>query len=75
MEKDYKYLIGKILRENADSDRYTKNIPKDMIVYETELPSKHRIIKPGYMYTCDFDQDRLQVRVNANNVIESVQYG
>ncbi|CAG8486367.1 6392_t:CDS:2 [Ambispora gerdemannii] len=74
MQKDYNHFVGKtLMRENSDS--VAKNISKDMIVYESELPSKHRIIRPGYMYTADYVQDRLQVRVNEDNVIESVQYG
>lgn len=39
------------------------------------LPRKHRIIKPGYMVTMDYDPERLNVYINDDNYIRDAKFG
>lgn len=44
-------------------------------VYEGDLPSPHRIIKPHQMVTMDYRVDRLNVYVDDSMVITRCNYG
>ena len=45
------------------------------LIKEETLPKKHRIIKPGYMVTMDFDPERLNVYIREDYSIRDVKFG
>lgn len=62
-------LIGKTFvkeEESCSGDQYVKR---------SQLPAKNRVIGPGQFVTCDYISNRLNVRIDANNIIHSVKFG
>ncbi|RKP07145.1 hypothetical protein THASP1DRAFT_31043 [Thamnocephalis sphaerospora] len=72
-DNQYKSLIGKILVE--DDAPIPCDVPSSQVVRHSDLPEKHRIIKPGMVYTTDFVEDRLNVKVKEDGLITAVHYG
>ncbi|KAI5788246.1 hypothetical protein FPQ18DRAFT_344330 [Pyronema domesticum] len=54
-------LIGKNLEQEKDLKK--------------QLPSNHRIIKPGQMVTMDFQDDRLNVNVDGDGMCTHCYFG
>ncbi|ORZ33090.1 hypothetical protein BCR44DRAFT_129004 [Catenaria anguillulae PL171] len=58
-------LIGKTLVDGPAATHVSKST----------LPNPHRIIKPGYMVTMDFNEARLNVHTDDSNKVTNVRYG
>ncbi|KAI9591879.1 hypothetical protein BDF19DRAFT_453360 [Syncephalis fuscata] len=67
-----KILVGKTLLREGEV--MAEDMDKSMVVFESALPKKHRILGPSTMYTADYVEDRLNVRVDPN-VITGVFFG
>ncbi|CAG8450514.1 5241_t:CDS:2 [Paraglomus occultum] len=66
-------LVGKVfLDDNAVKPDHVSDTE---CVRKRDLPEKHRVVREGYMYTADFDENRLQVHVDNNNTIHKVTAG
>ncbi|KAI8139467.1 hypothetical protein BJV82DRAFT_521901 [Fennellomyces sp. T-0311] len=64
-------LVGKtILRESEETA-----LSEDQVVRENELPAIRRILPPNSMMTMDFRPERLNIHVDANRKVRSVNYG
>lgn len=44
-------------------------------IKEEMLPKKHRIIKPGYMVTMDYDPERLNIYIRDDYSIRDAKFG
>jgi|SaaInlStandDraft_7_1057024.scaffolds.fasta_scaffold260091_2 hypothetical protein len=44
------------------------------VVVERELPRPYRILKPGAMETKDYSPSRLNIYIDDNGIIETVNY-
>ncbi|TPX57641.1 hypothetical protein PhCBS80983_g03699 [Powellomyces hirtus] len=75
--KDFEHLVGKHFADDkskADA-LVAKGIQKDKIVTKADLPESHRVLPPNSMMTMDFRPERLNVEVDANNVVKKVTMG
>ncbi|KXN73414.1 hypothetical protein CONCODRAFT_15545 [Conidiobolus coronatus NRRL 28638] len=69
---NYQNLVGKTLIKAGQESSVQKT---DNHVLESELPKPSRVEEPGSMYTFDFVEERLRVKVDENGVIKSVMNG
>ncbi|PNS19831.1 hypothetical protein CAC42_7798 [Sphaceloma murrayae] len=58
-------LMGKKIGDSHDETTFAK----------TDLPQKHRVLKPGDGMTMDFVPDRLNVHVDEGGVVKDVKHG
>ncbi|QIW97136.1 hypothetical protein AMS68_002654 [Peltaster fructicola] len=42
---------------------------------KADLPHQHRIIVPGFMYTLDWEPDRLNIHTDSAGVVVTVKFG
>ncbi|TGZ85728.1 hypothetical protein EX30DRAFT_368798 [Ascodesmis nigricans] len=63
-------LVGKKIADADDpSAASTEHVKR------SELPAKHRVLKPGAMMTRDFMRERLNVHVDEGGVCTHCYYG
>ncbi|CAG8574726.1 6985_t:CDS:2 [Diversispora eburnea] len=67
-------LVGKILVRSKDISTVSE-VDKDKVVLETDLPEVKRIVNKGMLVTMDWKPERLNVHLNEDNKITSVNYG
>ncbi|KXN70275.1 hypothetical protein CONCODRAFT_78943 [Conidiobolus coronatus NRRL 28638] len=70
--ESYRHLIGKTLIEKDEEHRVPRT---NNHVLQRELPNKHRLIKPGFTYSADSIDSRLNVSINAKKQITGVILG
>ncbi|KAJ3158450.1 hypothetical protein HDU86_002919 [Geranomyces michiganensis] len=76
-ENAHTHLVGKhFAPDAAKRDALVADgVPHEKIATKDDLPQKHRVLGPNSMTTMDFVPDRLNVKVGAAGVIESVKMG
>ncbi|RHZ46557.1 hypothetical protein Glove_615g17 [Diversispora epigaea] len=67
-------LVGKTLVRSKDISTASE-VDNDKVVHETVLPEGKRIINKGMFVTMDWKPERLNVHLNEDDKIMSVNYG
>ncbi|KXN67501.1 hypothetical protein CONCODRAFT_80115 [Conidiobolus coronatus NRRL 28638] len=67
---NYRYLIGKTLIDLGKEAQINKT---NKHVLESELPKPRRVIKPGQLYSADYNENRLHITINDKNMITLVK--
>ncbi|KAI7854573.1 hypothetical protein BDC45DRAFT_440710 [Circinella umbellata] len=64
-------LVGKtIVKDNVQT-----SLSSDQVIHENELPKVRRVLPPNAIMTMDYRPERLNIHVDANQKIRSVNYG
>ncbi|KAI9099978.1 hypothetical protein DFS34DRAFT_648922 [Phlyctochytrium arcticum] len=70
-------LIGKTLahKGKSKSDLTARGVPEADIVTEADIPEPRRILGPRSMATMDYVDNRLNVHIDENDVIQTLKLG
>lgn len=74
-ENAFKHLIGKKLVDNTSKGHEGATAPDDNHFLQSSLPVGCRVLHPDSFATMDFRPDRMNVYVDANNVVLRIAFG
>jgi hypothetical protein len=76
LDANKKELVGAYVYSKDSADMFTGEKAKGKkFIKEETFPQPYRIIRPGYMYTMDYVEDRLNVHVNEDFMIKDLKWG
>ncbi|KAJ3039297.1 hypothetical protein HK097_002871 [Rhizophlyctis rosea] len=72
--EDYTSLVGKRFIP-GDQTPQSPDLPKEKVILEQDLPLNYRVLAPNSFTTLEFIPDRLNLQVDKDNIVKSVNLG
>ncbi|KAJ3035258.1 hypothetical protein HDV00_004118 [Rhizophlyctis rosea] len=75
--EDYTHIVGKrFVPGTEDVDNViSSGVPKERVIREQDLPLNYRVLDTKAFTTLEFIPDRLNLRIDENKIVKSVNLG